>query len=104
MPDEILRHTRSTSELDKYVEDLIPPVLKHIDEVRQNQRYLIACYIRSMEQLSYEKRCKLCDHLMQNICITGTLNELYDYTDLERSVDMQKVFKYLKGNPNVNKR
>lgn len=80
----------------RFAEELVPTPLRHLQEIRYNQRYIVALQVRSIQSFSWKKKQLLCDALLQGVRIKGVVDTLYDYTDLLREIDREAFDRYLK--------
>ena len=62
---------RSEDSLLRFTIDLVPTPLRHIREVVDNQKYLVALHVRSLQSLPWQKRKDLCEHLLHGARIKG---------------------------------
>lgn len=86
---------KSTMDLIKFSDSLVPRCLSHIEEIKNNQRYLVAIKVRQLQGIPYVFKQKLQDSLLENITIRGTLNVLIDLEDLMLNVNVDKILKEL---------
>jgi len=87
---------RSEDSLLRFTVDLVPTPLRHIREVVDNQKYLVALHVRSLQSLPWQKRKDLCEHLLHGARIKGVPDTLYDYSDLLLAIDSEAFERYLR--------
>lgn len=87
---------RSEDSLLRFTGDLVPTPLRHIREVVDNQKYLVALHVRSMQSLPWQKRKDLCEHLLHGARIKGVPDTIYDYSDLLLAIDSEAFERYLR--------
>lgn len=79
------------NDLEAYAISLVPPALRHVQSIVDNQKYLIALEVRSMISIPFKRRQMLCEDLLKGVRVTGSATELYDLEDLLDAVDMQRL-------------
>lgn len=86
----------SPDKLVQFADGLVPTPLRHLREIRDNQRYLVALQVRNIQSFSWKKKQVLCEALLQDVRVKGVVDVLYDYTDLLRVIDREAFTRYLK--------
>lgn len=78
----VLRNCRSQQQALDYATSLVPPGLRHVRAIVDNQRYFLATLVNGASKIPYVQRRAICDALTNGIQVHGVVNELYDYGDL----------------------
>lgn len=92
---DLFRHCKTVQMLKDYCEMLVPRVIRHDKRIVDNQRYLVAMYVRDFKSLPYTSRKELYEGLLDGVSITGLANCLYDFDDLIAEVDIEKLALYV---------
>lgn len=79
------------NDLESYAISLVPPALRHVQSIVDNQKYLIALEVRNMLSIPFKRRQMLYEQLLQGVRVTGSATEMYDLEDLLDVVDLQKL-------------
>jgi hypothetical protein len=87
--------SHSPQALIEFSKELVPRPIRHIDAIVDNQRFLVAIALRKIKTIPYTKRSELCESLLQDVTVRGIVNELYDFEDLLRSINTDKLYRYL---------
>lgn len=93
---ELLSNCKDITLLRDYCVRLVPRVLRHNMAIMNNQKYLVALYVRNFHSIPYATRKDLCEQLLEGVSVTGLVSEIYDYEDLIMSVDIEKIIRYVK--------
>ena len=93
--DELLKHCGSAESLIQYSVELVPTYFRHQKAIVDNQRYLVAVYVRNLFKNDYNKWHPLCEGLLEGVHITGTVTNLYSCTDLLEACDTEILYKYI---------
>lgn len=81
---------RHLGNLEEYSISLIPRLFSNNREIINNQKYFVALGVRNLSFLDYNTRVDLCNKLLEDIYLTGSLDEfieiaeLYDFVDFNR--------------------
>lgn len=86
---------RNINSLRDYAEGLVPRCIKHISEIVNNQKYLVALHLREIRSIPYKRRIELCDMLLKDVSITGVINTIVDFNDILMNIDMDMLIDYL---------
>lgn len=86
---------RNEDSLLRFTTGLVPAPLRHIPEVIDNQKYLVALQVRSVQSMTWQKRKDLCEALLLGVRIKGVPDALYDYKDLLLAIDNAAFERYL---------
>lgn len=70
-----------------YAVKCVPPPLRHVRAIVDNQRYFIATIINGATKIPFVRRKAICDALTRGIRVHGVVNELFDYGDLLSCID-----------------
>lgn len=92
---ELAKHCYTETELEEYVNSLVPTFLRHNLSIVNNQRYLVALYVRRLTSFSFDKRKRLCNKLVEGITIRGTVDSVIDFSDLLSKSDVDTIFKHI---------
>lgn len=79
----------------EYSNSLIPKEFKHIQELQDNQLYLICMTLRKIGLLDYKEVSSVIGTLMKDIKVTGYVDEVIDVSFIYNIVNMDKVKLYL---------
>ena len=69
--DEI-KEASTVASLRKLAIEQVPLLFRHIKEIVDNQKYLIALEVRKMYKGDYNKWHSLCEGLLEGVKVTGT--------------------------------
>ena len=81
--------------LENYATELVPRCIRHINAIVDNQKYLVALYLRNMQSIPYSVRKLRCEDLLSGISITGVINTVIDFEDMLLQVDMDLLVTFL---------
>jgi len=81
--------------LAKFAYNIVPTPLQHLQEVLDNQKYLVALQVRSIQSMPWKRRKQLCESLLKGARIKGVPDAFYDYTDILLSIDCDAFSRYL---------
>lgn len=91
-----LRRACSSSEsLIRYSDGLVPKFMTHIQPILENQRYLTAIIVRSLQGIPYVTKSKLVNALLDGVVVRGNISTIIAVEDLLTEIDLDKVFKEL---------
>ena len=93
--EELKRKSVSYGTLDSYCLSLVPKYIRHNQTIVNNQKYLVALYLRRIESIPYKKRMDLCEHLLHNVRVTGVTTTILDFNDIIMETDIEKLIKYI---------
>lgn len=93
--DDLKVASSSDRQLEEYAISLVPKCIRHMEKVIDNQKYLLALYLRDMSSISYTIRKQRCENLIKGISITGVINTVIDFEDVLLEVDMDLLVMYL---------
>lgn len=92
---ELKEAAKSIKTLKQYALELVPYPLRHITQVTDNQKYLVAITLRSVLGVSYKDRVRICEELLEGVTVTGLLNEIVDFSDIMETADVALLIKAL---------
>lgn len=95
--EDIKRVVNSDSDIIDFSNSLIPTWARHIKGVSDNQRYIVAVYLRNVSTIPYKKRKPLIDKLLCDIALTGVANSLCTITDIVNMCDKAKLVDALRN-------
>ena len=95
---EIYKRMTNKSELDEYVQSLIPQRYRHNFNLLANQKYYISYLVYKDNTLAIEQKRKLAEVLIKGVRTVGILGEFVFLKDLERCIDFKKVNKLIEEN------
>lgn len=93
---ELLKHCMNLQMLKDYCELLVPRVVRHQRAILDNQKYLVALYVRDFKSLTYTDRKELCEGLLKDVSVTGIANTIYDFEDLISNSNIEKLARYIR--------
>ena len=82
--------------LKDYCELLVPRVIRHQRAILDNQKYLVALYVRDFKSLPYTERKELYEGLLKDVSVTGIANTVYDFEDLLSNSNIEKLARYVR--------
>lgn len=91
--DKLKEACKSKEDLEAFAISLVPRVLRHVDSVINNQKYLVAVEIRSLRGLLFLEKKHLTESILEGVYITGSINTLIDMEDLLISTNADLLFK-----------
>ncbi len=92
---DLINACSSDRELSAFTLALVPRFVRHIDEIVNNQKYIVALELRGIAGIPYKIKKELSENLLTGVVVKGTINTIIDIEDVMASVDMNTVFKYL---------
>ena len=81
--------------LDTYCMDLVPKYIQHVQAIVDNQKYLVALYLRRINSISFNRRVELCEHLLKDVRVTGVTSTVLDFNDIMAETDIEKLLRYI---------
>lgn len=93
---DLIELNKSISEdrLQEYIMSLIPPIVRNSEEILNNQKYLVALYIRKYIDINFYMKQEICNTLLKDIELFGVINEVYDINDIISSCNISELLKY----------
>lgn len=85
----------NTESLRRFSDSLVPLPLLHLPEVVDNQRYLVALYVRQIKAFPWQRRKDLCEALLNGVHVRGVADYIYDYADILAAINIEKFNQYL---------
>lgn len=83
---------RNLHNLSSYSVSLVPKYLRHNRAIINNQKYYVALAVRENKKLKFDKRMQLCQSLLSDVSITGTISAFYSIDEIFPYVDFNKLF------------
>lgn len=99
--EELRRSAKDATSLINYAESLVPRVLRHHVAIVNNQKYLVALYLRNMNSIPYKRRINLCEELLAEVSVTGVINTIIDFNDILTSINIDELIDYLEVSEDV---
>lgn len=93
---ELKKVYNNESLLNQFCMRQVPRYLWHNTAIVNNQKYLIALYLRKLESIPFKDREYWSNYLIDGITITGVPTRMVDFKDLLMYVDMDKLLQYIK--------
>lgn len=93
--EELKSAALNKQSLEHYAVSLVPRCLRHINAIVDNQKYLVALYLRDMKSIPYVTRKLRCEELLKGTSVTGVINTITDFDDILMKVDMDTLVEYL---------
>lgn len=88
----IIQNSTSKERLIKYVEEqYIPPILKNMYELVDNQYLYIALKVREYNAIPWKKRKEIENYLSENRQFYGVMNELYVFNEIIKRVGIDQL-------------
>lgn len=81
--------------LDNYCISLVPKYVRHVKEIVDNQKYLVALYLRTLESIPFKEREYWSNYLTKDIHVTGLLNSIVDFKDLMLYTDVKQLVNFI---------
>lgn len=94
---QLRRASKDITILRRYCENLIPSQFKHIPEILNNQKYLVALTLRGLLGMSFKRKDFIVEELLSETSITGVTHQFVDIEDLLGACDIDKLFTQLLG-------
>ena len=94
---ELVSRMNNFDELCKYVRSTIPEKYRHVDAIYHNTRYYLNTCVLEDDTLNLSVKKQLSDILTKNIRVVGVLGEWVPCSELDRRTNLNRVFKYYKG-------
>lgn len=92
---ELAKVAEDKSTLLAYARGLVPIYLQHRQEIVNNQLYLVALYLRTLESIPWYTRKELCEFLLKGVYITGVPNYIVDVKDIRAVTNIEKLKRYI---------
>lgn len=90
-----LKAMTSAEQLSDFAVELVPPLFRHVKEIVDNQKYLIALNVRKMYKDDYNKWHPLCEELLADVRVTGGIHSICTCQDLLHECDTKILSKFL---------
>lgn len=81
--------------LEKYCLSLIPKYARHLPNILDNQKYVVALAIRKEKSISFKKKKEICDRLLEGTTVRGYLHAITEVEDLIFHSDIDKLLSNL---------
>lgn len=81
--------------LIKFAVGLVPTPLQHLPAIVDNQKYLVALQVRTIQSLPWKRKKDLCESLLQGVKVKGVPDTIYDYADILLAIDSELFSQYL---------
>lgn len=92
---DIGRYVNSPDGLVTYATSLVPTWAQHIPGIIDNQRYLVAIYVRKMLAIDFYTRKKMVDVLVNGIRVKGVINKFISIYDILDACDSKALLQML---------
>lgn len=92
--DEIKEATTVES-LRRLATEQVPLLFRHIKEIVDNQKYLVALEVRKIYKGDYNKWHGLCEGLLEGVKVTGSIHTIYTCYELLNKCDFDMIEKFL---------
>lgn len=99
--EELRKSAKDATSLIHYAENLVPRILRHHVAIVNNQKYLVALYLRNIKSIPYKRRIDLCEELLTEVSVTGVINTIIDFNDILMSINIDELIDYLEVEENV---
>ena len=93
--NDLRRACSSHESLLSFALGLVPTPLRHLPQITDNQKYLVALYVRSLQSIDWQKKKYLCENLLMGVSVKGVSDVIYDYTDILAAIDPGAFKRYL---------
>lgn len=93
--DELREAIETRASLSKFIRMSVPPVLRHIPQIINNQKYITALQIRKLEGVKFNHKMNVVNELVESLTLQGSINEAYTLEDILVEVDFDKLLKAL---------
>ena len=94
-PSEQIKEATTVGQLKKLATNSVPLLFRHIKEIVDNQKYLLALEVRHLYKSDYNKWHPLCEGLLEDVKVTGSVHDIYTCYDLLQQCDMDVIEKYI---------
>lgn len=92
---DIRNYCHTVSALRDYSDSLVPRILRHNQQIVNNQRYLVALVVRNIKSIPWSRRKELYEGLLEGVAISGLANQVYDYEDIMYEIDVDRISDYI---------
>lgn len=92
---ELRKHCKNSQMLKDYCMLLVPRIVRHQRAIVDNQKYLVALYVRDFKSIPYKDRKALCESLLEDVSITGVANTIYDFDDVLSMIDVERLSEFV---------
>lgn len=95
MPTDKIKEATSVESLCQLATEQVPLLFRHIKEIVDNQKYLLALEVRKMCKNDYNKWHSLCEGLLEGVRVTGSIHSIYTCYELLNKCDKSLMEKFL---------
>lgn len=92
---EVKSHCSSYKALLNYTLSKIPKHFRGVKEIVDNQKYLVALYVRKAYKDDYNKWHPLCSQLLEGVRVHGCVDTLTSCTEVLEECDLKMLKKFL---------
>ena len=86
---------KNQDNIDEYITDLIPDILKHNDAIKSNTKYYIATLMMKSDYDDNTKR-NFCNSILRDNRVLGYIGQFISIAEIENFIDMNEVNRYYK--------
>lgn len=99
-----IKEANSVGALKRLAERQVPLLFRHVKEIVDNQKYLLALEVRKVYSGDYNKWHSLCEGLLEGVRVTGGIHTIYTCYDLLNKCDLNVIDKFIsKDDDNDNR-
>lgn len=88
---------KSGGDIRAYVKSLVPERYAHIEAIAHNTRYLLNLQVLKSSEFTLQEKSWLNAELTKEIHVVGYMNCYIACGEMERHINMNKVYKYHEG-------
>ena len=92
---EEINQCKTGTDLINYAERCVPSIFRHVKEIVDNQKYILATYVRKQYSYDYNKWYPLCKELLSGVRVTGSIVTVSTCADILAECDMNVMKKFL---------
>ena len=94
--EEIIRLAlKEPHNLLTYIDNLVPPIVRHIPEIVNNQRYYIAIMLRKNSNLDYYNVKRICNIILDGVEVFGYAGVFIDIKEILSKCSISYILKRL---------
>lgn len=95
LPHDKIKEATTVSALRKLAVSQVPLLFRHVKEIVDNQKYLLALEVRRIYKNDYNKWHGLCEGLLEGVKVTGSVHSIYTCYELINKCDFDLIAKFL---------
>lgn len=95
IPSTLIKEAKTVGALKKLAEKQVPLMFRHVKEIVDNQKYLLALQVRKLYKHDYNVWHPLCEGLLEGVHVTGSIHTLHTCAELLSECDVNIMENYI---------